>query len=91
MMTRRRGRFGHCRECLVGIDAREAGAGDIGDCRARPGGRENRVSPDLLVVDEDPVTLQPGLGAVDNLDSRPAGLGFEDRGEFLLESRSSSV
>ncbi|KDE55946.1 hypothetical protein EI28_02950 [Methanoculleus sp. MH98A] len=79
------GEIGHGGECLVGIDAGKIGAGDLGDCRPRPGGRDDRVGPDLLVADEDTVPLQPANGSVDHLDPRPAGLRVENRGEFLLD------
>ncbi len=72
-------------KCLVGVDAAKIGAWDIRDCRPRPSGSEDRVCPHLLVIDIDPISLQPAFGAIDDLDPGPAGLGVEDRGEFLLD------
>ncbi|KAF5049613.1 hypothetical protein DSECCO2_437940 [anaerobic digester metagenome] len=78
-------KFFHIGERLVGVDPGEIGAGDIGDRRPRPRGCKDRVGPNLFVIDKDPVPLQPAFGAVDDIDSRPAGLSVEDRGEFLLD------
>ncbi len=79
------GEVGHRRKRPVGVDAEKIGAGDSGDCRPRPGGREDRIGPDFFIVDEGPTAFQMAFGPVDDLDTRRAGLGIEDRGEFLLD------
>jgi len=75
----------HLVERLVGVDAGYIDTGYIGYRRPRSGGSDDRIGLALLIVDVDPVTLQPAFSTVDDLDPGPAGLGVEDSGEFLLD------